>query len=132
MEIHNVVAKFHVNTKLNLTNIATRSLNVQFKPSKFHAATMRLHVPKCIAIIFSSGKILLMGAINESQCNLGARKVTRLLYALGNDVELKDFKIVNILASSRILGHTIDLHQFVRAVKNVQVNNKPFIELPFV
>ena len=61
---------------------------------------MRLRDPKSTALIFKSGKMVVLGAKEENQSKIAARKYARIigLCAVAEKVTFKDFRISNMVA----------------------------------
>lgn len=99
LNIHNVVARFNVNCKLDLQDIAMRSYNCLYRPTKFVGLVMKLETPTASALVFHSGKIVVTGCRTEALADLACRKITRLLYKLDYDVEMTQCTICNMVAT---------------------------------
>ncbi|WRX11092.1 TATA-box binding protein - like 2 [Theobroma cacao] len=97
--VQNVVSTVNLGCTLNLKAIALHTRNSEYNPKRFAAVIMRIEEPKTAALIFSSGKIVCTGAKTEQQSLLAARKFARIIQKIGFDVQFKDFKIQNIVAS---------------------------------
>ncbi|EOX92457.1 hypothetical protein QUC31_003646 [Theobroma cacao] len=97
--LQNVVSTVNLGCKLDLKFIALHARNSEYNPKRFAAVIMRIKEPKTTALIFSSGKIVCTGAKTEQQSLLAARKFARIIQKIGFDIQFKDFKIQNIVAS---------------------------------
>lgn len=97
--VQNIVCSVNLGCPLNLTDINNRLRLSEYNPKRFPGAVLRLLDPKVTALTFSTGKMVICGAKHESLASLGARKFTRILQKLGNDVAIKDFKINNMLGT---------------------------------
>eukprot|EP01083_Nonionella_stella_P032088 87809_1 len=100
--VHNIVATLHVQCQLDLKEIAIRARNAEYSPKRFAAAIMRIRDPKCTALIFHSGKLVITGARNEKLAKHAAKMFTRILQKLKFNAKFHDFKIQNIVASCDI------------------------------
>lgn len=67
-------------------DINFRTRNSEYNPSRFHGLVMRLLEPRCTALIFRSGKVVVTGARNDRLARLGARKFARIIQKLGYEV----------------------------------------------
>lgn len=56
--IQNIVSTVNSNYVLDLKKIAKCALNVEYQPRRFGALIMRIRQPRCTALIFNSGKIV--------------------------------------------------------------------------
>ena len=63
--IVNIVSTVNVCCKLDLYNIVQRARNAEYNPKRFSAVIMRIRNPKTTALIFKSGKMVVLGAKNE-------------------------------------------------------------------
>ena len=66
---------------------------------RFPAVIMRLRFPKTTALIFSSGKMVCMGAKDENESKIAARKFARIILKLNFPVSFTNFRIKNIVGS---------------------------------
>lgn len=107
-QIQNIVATVNTRCKLDLKNISYNSKNSEYNPKRFYAVVMRIREPRTTALIFSSGKIVCVGAKCEEHSKIAARKYARIIQKLGYPVKFTDFKIRNMVASCNV-GFTIRL-----------------------
>jgi transcription initiation factor TFIID TATA-box-binding protein len=64
---------------------------------------MRIREPKTTALIFSSGKMVVTGAKDETQARNAARKFTRIIQKIGyEEAKFSEFKIQNLVASVEV------------------------------
>ncbi|XP_037959868.1 TBP-related factor-like [Teleopsis dalmanni] len=117
VKLQNVVATVSVGCELNLREINFRTRNTEYNPSRFHGVVMRLREPRCTALIFRTGKIIITGARNEMQASLGSRKFVRILQKLGYTASFREYKIQNIVA-------TVDLRFPIRLENLNQVHGQ--------
>ena len=57
---------------INLENLASKCHNVKYNKKRFPAVIMTKSNPKSTAMIFSSGKIMILGLKSEQDCHLAA------------------------------------------------------------
>ncbi|CAM9415986.1 unnamed protein product [Discosporangium mesarthrocarpum] len=98
----NVTATSSVKCKLDLQNIVMRARNAEYNPRRFSACVIRLTDPKATALVFSSGKMVVTGSKSESMARLACRKFNKIIEKLGNDVQLSDFAIQNMVATTDV------------------------------
>ena len=98
--IYNIVSKVNLGIELNLRNLALQANNAKYEPKKFSAVTMRIKEPKSTANIFSSGKMVCLGAKNEEDSKKACRRFAKILKNLGFPVVFKEFKIINIVGAA--------------------------------
>lgn len=99
IHVQNVVCSVNLGCSLNLTDINNRLRLSEYNPKRFPGAVLRLLEPKVTALAFSTGKMVVCGAKHESLATLGVRKFARILQKIGNDVQLTDFRINNMLGT---------------------------------
>lgn len=93
------MATFSVDCELDLKTINSRTRNSEYSPKRFRGVIMRMHSPRCTALIFRTGKVICTGARNETEANIGSRKFARILQKLGFPVKFVDYKLQNIVAT---------------------------------
>jgi len=96
--INNVVCSFSVGCHLNLREIATKGVNVEYKKEN-GMVTMKLRRPYTTASMWSSGKVTCTGANSEDQAKVAARRYARKLQKLGFNVRFKNYRVVNVLGT---------------------------------
>lgn len=107
--LQNVVATFFLGVdRIDLRRLAQVYPFVEYNPSKFAAATVRIREPRTTALIFASGKMVCTGAKTEQAARLASRKYVRVLQRFNVPVSFCDFEIQNIVASA-YLGRTMRL-----------------------
>ena len=111
--INNVVSSFNVRCHLNLHDIATRGLNVEYRREN-GMVTMKLRRPYTTANIWSSGKITCTGANSEDQARVAARRFARLLQKLDYSTRFRNYRVVNVLGTVT-LPFAIRITQFSQA-----------------
>lgn len=99
IQVQNIVCSVDLGCSLNLTDINNRLRLSEYNPKRFPGAVLRLLEPKVTALAFSSGKMVVCGAKHETLASLGVRKFARILQKIGNNVQLKDFRINNMLGT---------------------------------
>ncbi|CAG9326745.1 unnamed protein product [Blepharisma stoltei] len=97
--IQNVVATANMQCKLDLKQIALKARNAEYNPKRFAAVIMRIREPKTTALIFSSGKMVVTGAKDETQARNATRKFTRIIQKIDFPAKFSEFKIQNLVAS---------------------------------
>jgi transcription initiation factor TFIID TATA-box-binding protein len=100
LKINNITATANLGAKLDLRLLATRVWNVEYNPRKFNALILRTRKPRVTALIFHTGKIVVVGATCVRESEEGAAKVAKLIS--GKTSQLADFSLQNIAASSHV------------------------------
>lgn len=96
------MATANLGCTLNLHFIASKALNIEYKPSHFNPIIMRQKKPKTTALIFASGKIVITGAKSEADSKIATRRFARIIQKLGFPVKLSNFKMTNFVASANL------------------------------
>jgi len=112
--IQNIVATFDVKCELDLREIAMKARNAEFNPKRFIALIMKIRDPKVTALVFKSGRIVVVGAKSERDARVAGRKFARILQNVGYpNIRFTDFTIRNVVASADV-KFPIKLEQLVR------------------
>ena len=74
--------------------------NAEYNPRRLHAIVARRRTPKASALIFATGKLVIMGATSEADARLAALKSARLIQKQGYRVRFREFRIQNIVGSA--------------------------------
>ncbi|MGQ9543537.1 MAG: TATA-box-binding protein [Candidatus Bathyarchaeia archaeon] len=111
VNIENVVASASMKQDLDLTSIAQVFRGLAYRPGHFSGLVYRLKRPKIVALIFSSGKMVCIGAKSERQARRAVMKVMEDLKQGGITImQEPEIHIQNIVASGG-LGGTVDLEE---------------------
>ena len=97
--IENIVSTANLCCNLNLREIAMQAKNAEYNPKRFSALIMKIKEPKTTALIFSSGRIVTLGAKTEEDSRKSSRKFAKIIKSLNYQVFFKEFKIQNIVGS---------------------------------
>ena len=100
--IQNIVSTVDLGCPINLKEIALQAKNTQYIPNKFSGLIMRIKEPKATALIFSTGKMVCLGAKTEEESKNACRKFGKILKNLNYPISLKKFKIQNIVSSCNV------------------------------
>jgi len=112
---HNMVCTIHITTnakKFDLDVIGDCVPNSTYDKKRFAAITIRLEEPRTTALLFSSGKLVITGAVSKQ---MAISAVHSTLYTLANvfahlDISCHSFAVQNIVCNVKIPGiETIDV-----------------------
>ena len=84
--IHNVVASGSLGGSIDLEELCERAHvggNLMYEPEQFPGAMFRMDNPKVVFLIFSTGKIVCVGAKKEKEIYEGVENLRRRLEELG-------------------------------------------------
>jgi transcription initiation factor TFIID TATA-box-binding protein len=104
LKISNITATANVGERLDLPELSRLLWNVEYKPKRFNALILRTRKPRVTALLFHTGRIVIVGARSEEESRSGAEKVTKLIgrATKKKHYQMKDFSIQNIAASSSV------------------------------
>lgn len=98
-KIENIVSTANLCVKINLRQVALQSKNAEYNPKRFSAVIMKIKDPKTTGLIFSSGRIVCLGAKIEEESRKACRKFAKIIKSMGYPVVFKEFTIQNIVGS---------------------------------
>ena len=102
--IHNLVGTAYVQSSvvpLKLQDVSRILPNMVYDKQKFAAITIRLRMPLCTALLFTSGKMVLTGCKSYTACVLASHYIVNLLRNNLPDIsfKLRQVKIQNIVGN---------------------------------
>ncbi|XP_067355893.1 uncharacterized protein [Channa argus] len=100
-QIHNVVSTAKLGCRLDLKVIARKARNVEYNPKVCKVLIMRIRKPRTTAMIYANGHVTCTGAKSEEQSRVAIRRHARIVQKLGFPVSVFNFKIKNIVATSK-------------------------------
>ena len=128
--IQNLVATANLNCDLRLREIAFQEQNTKYVPNRFSGLIMRICNPiEATSLIFSNGKIVVLGAKTEEDSKNACRKIGKIIKSLNYPVKFTDFKIHNIVSSCDV-RFQINLYRLfnnIQKKKSSRVNYEPEI-----
>ncbi|MBU0762136.1 MAG: TATA-box-binding protein [Candidatus Altiarchaeota archaeon] len=129
--ITNMVAEADFGVTIDLKDFVSKTDGVEYTPEIFSGVIYRLHEPKITALIFSSGKSVLTGALSEENIGVAVDKVKAKLLEAGIKVKSTPcFEVQNIVASAD-LGSKINLDQLAIESLNTEYEPEQFPGLVF-
>ena len=103
--------------KINLQTISDCIPNTSYDKKKFAAITIRIANPKTTALLFSSGKLVVTGAVSMQMAVNAVRSIAYMLGTVMPTVEIiyNNHTIQNIVSNVQLTGVTsIDLDRFYK------------------
>ncbi|CAG9475088.1 TATA-box binding protein, putative [Plasmodium vivax] len=101
VKIHNIIASANLCVDIDLRLVAISIRNAEYNPSKINTLIVRLNKPKCTALIFKNGRIMLTGTKTKADAIYGCKKIGKIIKLVTNEsVKLEGFNIENIIASA--------------------------------
>ena len=126
-KIENIVSTANLCCELNLRLIALQAKNAEYNPKRFSAVIMKIKEPKTTALIFSSGRIVCLGAKNEEDSKKACRKFAKIIKSLGYPVVFKEFKIQNIVGSADATFKISLMKLYIHLIKKTNYKGKSFV-----
>lgn len=77
--IVNMTCTFSLNTSLDLKEIAMKGMNVIHCTSPFEVTRMRFRKPYASAMIYSTGKVVVLGCKSKEEVGIVAKKTQQVL-----------------------------------------------------
>ena len=125
--IENIVSTANLCVKLNLREIALKSKNAEYSPKRFSAVIIKIKEPKATGLIFSSGKIVCLGAKNEEESKRASRKIAKIIKSVGYPVIFKEFKIRNIVGSADVKCQISLINLYMDLMKRTLYKGQSFV-----
>ncbi|KAK8810866.1 hypothetical protein WA556_003949, partial [Blastocystis sp. ATCC 50177/Nand II] len=99
-KIHNIVATFSLNKTIPLEEAVAKLRNAEYNPRRFGALIVRIRDPKCTALIFKSGKVVLAGTKSRNDVDRATKKFVTILSKFISITKVDEIKasIHNIVA----------------------------------
>jgi transcription initiation factor TFIID TATA-box-binding protein len=111
VNIENVVASAALNQRVDLNALVKGHPSLEHQPHKFPGLVFKLEDPKTTTTIFSSGKIMCVGAKSEEEAREAMMKIIKKVKKrIRINADKPEVKILNIVASAD-LGGSIDLEK---------------------
>jgi transcription initiation factor TFIID TATA-box-binding protein len=116
IRIENVVASGTLDQKVDLNALLKGYPSLGYQPGKFPGLVFRLENPRTATTIFSSGKIVCVGAKSEREAfEAIAKTIVKVKKSVRIGAEKPELKVQNIVASAS-LGGLIDLEKAAGAL----------------
>ncbi len=126
VDIVNVVVASTLNQTLNLNSIVKAFPQVIYKPESFPGLIYKLRNPQTAHLIFSTGKMVCVGATSKRNAKRAVRKVIQKLKDRGILIfEEPNVKVVNIVTSANI-GNYIDIERAVHILERTMYEPEQF------
>ena len=98
-----MICSFNLRNEIDPKTIAFKARNAEYNPRKVNAVVLRFRSPRCTALVYSNGKVMVTGCRSEDQARMACKKVAKVVYKCNHpSVRFADFKIENIVASTDV------------------------------
>ena len=124
-QINNIVSSVNLGSNLNLKIIALKIKNAEYNSNKSSRLILKSKDNNLTGTIFSSGKMICSGAKSEKELKSACIKFAKIVNKAGFNVELKNFKIQNIIASYDV-KFKISLPKLYNEINTLINNAKKF------
>ena len=124
-KINNIITSANLGCQLNLKNISLKFKNAEYNSNKTLTISLKSKNSKFTGTLFSNGKMICSGGKSTSEAKTECSKFCKIVKKLGYKVELKDFKIHNIIMSYDVQFKISlnDLYDKLKNLKNKNNNN---------
>lgn len=78
-KLQNVVVTCDLQTRINLEHVALAARNAEYKPHRFKAVTLRIRTPRATALLFATGKVVVMGSKSYQLAVKALRKFAKIV-----------------------------------------------------
>lgn len=98
-KINNIISSVNLGCTLNLKNISQKIKNAEYNANKTSTIILKSKKSKIKGTLFSDGKMICSGGQSVSEAKTACNKFSKIVKKMGYKVELKDFRIQNIIMS---------------------------------
>ena len=125
--IENIVSTANLCCNLNLREIALQAKNAEYNPKRFSAVIMKMREPKTTALIFSSGRMVCLGAKNEELSKKACRKFAKIIKGLNYNISFKEYRIENVVGSADAKFPISLMKLYIYLIKNNHSKGKRLV-----
>ena len=125
--IENIVSTANLCCNLNLREIALQAKNAEYNPKRFSAVIMKMREPKTTALIFSSGRMVCLGAKNEELSKKACRKFAKIIKSLNYNIFFKEFRIENIVGSVDVKFQISLMKLYIHLIKKTSSKGRKLV-----
>ena len=127
-KINNIISSVNLGCTLNLKNISQKIKNAEYNANKTSTIILKSKKSKIKGTLFSDGKMICSGGQSVSEAKTACNKFSKIVKKMGYKVELKDFRIQNIIMSYDI-QFKISLSDLYNKINNLVNNsNKNYVK----
>lgn len=77
--IVNLTVSIDMEMQIDLAKLHMKIPRTLYEPDQFPAVTLRVNKPKCVFLVFSTGKVVLTGVKSEKSVRLALRTLKKIL-----------------------------------------------------
>lgn len=128
VKIVNLVASLNLNIRIDLRLLIERNplANIEYEPTQFPAAIVRIKEPKASFLVFSTGKIICTGAKTLKQIKDSFYKVKLIITKTGVKIgDMPEIIITNMVVTTD-LKKRFDLNKLAMNLENVEFEPEQF------
>lgn len=109
IRITNMVCSLVLNCRIDLLRIYSGLRFTEYNPTRFPGCIVRLLDPKATAIVFESGKVVILGVTSLDKAAVAAKKFISCFNTVGYDIKNFVFRLHNVVGLCD-LAHPIYIH----------------------
>jgi len=137
MRVVNQVVTTDLKQRLNLEDIATKLMNIEYNPDQFPGLVIRIRDPRSSALLFSSGRVVCTGTKHLEDAKKAVQHIAEYLNKIGIKVNKNPVLSVQNIVGSGGLGFKLNLNKLAITLRNTEYEPQQFpglvykIKLPF-
>ena len=128
LKIVNLVAALDLNVKIDLNMLMEKNpmTDIQYEPSQFPGAVVRIKNPKTSYLVFGNGKLICTGAKTLEQIKESFPKLKNIIIKTGVDIKkIPEITIINMVVTKN-MKTKLDLNKLAMKLKNVEFEPEQF------
>eukprot|EP00922_Rhytidocystis_sp_ex-Travisia-forbesii_P005100 GHVS01007449.1.p1 GENE.GHVS01007449.1~~GHVS01007449.1.p1 ORF type:complete len:307 (+),score=74.94 GHVS01007449.1:243-1163(+) len=100
VSVQNLIASVHLCVRIDLRSLVISVRNAEYNPRKVNAVVVRYRSPRCTALIFHSGRMMITGAPGDQEAREAAKKIAKLIQIVtkSEGMKFRGFKVENLIA----------------------------------
>lgn len=117
--ICNILATVDLKTKIDCKLIVQKAQNVRYNQKRFPGVFLFIQNPQSTAILFSTGKMVVVGTQSVQDANIASRRFARIVQKICGyeEVKFSNFQIRHIISVADV-GFPVNLDRFAVDHKN--------------
>eukprot|EP00922_Rhytidocystis_sp_ex-Travisia-forbesii_P005090 GHVS01007435.1.p1 GENE.GHVS01007435.1~~GHVS01007435.1.p1 ORF type:complete len:286 (+),score=40.38 GHVS01007435.1:29-859(+) len=102
INVQNLIASVYLCVRIDLRSLVISIRNAEYNPRKVNAVVVRYRSPRCTALVFHSGRMMITGAAGDEEAKEAARKIAKLIQMVTKveGMKFRGFKVENLIASA--------------------------------
>lgn len=128
LKVVNLVVLLDLNVKIDLNMLMEKSpmANIEYEPSQFPGAVVRIKNPKITYLVFGNGKLICTGAKKLEQIKESFPKLKNIITKTGVNIKkMPEITITNMVVTKN-MKTKLDLNKLAMNLKNVEFEPEQF------